>query len=113
MHKTFAKVSLNERVYCSSSMTTSLPFSIDRPSTYNKYYGKDHLQNAYETVQSGQLSIRHAAEQYAVPKSILQDHLSGRVLHGATSGPRRNLSDEECEVVSFLKGCSEIGYGRT
>ena len=47
-------------------------------------------------------SIRHAAEHYAVPKSTLGDRISGRVLPGSTSGPRRILNDDEEELVAFL-----------
>ena len=38
----------------------------------------------------------------------------GRVVHGTKPGPRPYLSTtEEAELSSFLKSCSNMGYGRT
>ena len=38
----------------------------------------------------------------------------GRVEHGSKSGPRKYLTTlEEEELVSFLRNCSSIGYGKT
>lgn len=60
------------------------------------------------------MSVRHAADLYGVPKSTLQDRLTGRVQFGTTSGPNRYLTDvEEQELVSFLMGCASIGYPKT
>ena len=56
----------------------------------------------------------HAAEEYAIPRSTLYDHVSGRVMPGAKSGPKAYLtSAEEEELVNFLQGISSIGYSRT
>ena len=45
-------------------------------------------------------SIRCAAVKYNVPKSTLGDRISGRTIHGATSGKLRYLSVEE-EVLLY------------
>ena len=58
------------------------------------------------------MSIRYAAEHYAVPKSTLGDRISGRVLPGSTSGPRRILNDEE-ELVAFLCRCASVGLSKS
>ena len=60
------------------------------------------------------MSGRRTADAYHVPKSTLQDRLSGRVGFGAKSGPQKYLSDlEEEELVSFLIGSASIGFART
>ena len=46
--------------------------------------------------------------------STLGDRVSGKVLTGATSGPRTYLDrSEEEELVQFLLRCSEIGYAKS
>ena len=60
------------------------------------------------------MSVRKAAEQYGVPKSTLWDHVSGRVLPGAHSGPPRYLStEEEDELEQFLFNSAAIGFPRS
>ena len=60
------------------------------------------------------MSIRHAAEHYAVPKSTLGDRISGRVLPGSTSGPWRILNDEEEEELdAFLCRCVSVGLSKS
>ena len=57
--------------------------------------------------------VRRAAETYGVPKSTLGDCISGRIVHGASSGASRFLTDdEEEELVAFILGCSTIGYSK-
>lgn len=87
-------------------------FIIGRPTKY-KDWAEDQLQRAISEVQSGK-SVRCAAELYNVPKSTLQDRVSGRVAFGARSGPESYLSaNEEEELVSFIENCSDIGYSRS
>ena len=66
------------------------------------------------TAVKGGSSIKRAAEEHWVPASTLRDRISGRVVHGTKPGPRPYLSTtEEAELSSFLKSCSNMGYGRT
>ena len=72
------------------------------------------MDQAINAVLNEGMSIRHAAEHYAVPKSTLRDRISGRVLPGSTSGPRRILNDEEEEgLVAFLRRCASIGLSKS
>jgi hypothetical protein len=72
------------------------------------------MDGAVNAVLSEGLSIRHAAEQYAVPKSSLGDRMNGRVLVDATCGPAKYLSArEEEELVTFLTRCASIGYAKS
>ncbi len=49
-----------------------------------------------------------------VPRSTLQDRVSGRVVFGSHSGPESYLTqEEERELVLFIKGCSAIGFSRS
>ena len=60
------------------------------------------------------MSIRRAAEEFNVPKSTLGDRISGRTMHGATSGRQKYLTNEEEDIlVKFLLKCAAIGYPRS
>ena len=80
---------------------------------YVQNYSEEQLCRAYEEVKS-ELSIRHAAERYGIPKSTLSERITGRVQFGSHSGPQRYLSDEEeRELVSFICLSVRIGYAKT
>ena len=107
---------LRERVVKSSSVSSSTGVSQFLPLRPIQYKGWSHesMKAAMKAVIDDGMSIRDAAEQYGVPRSTLGDKISGRVLPGATSGPRTFLtSDEEEELVSFLCRTASIGHGRT
>ena len=55
-----------------------------RPLKYREYT-QSHLEQACKAVREG-LSVRRAAEEYQIPKSTIQDHISGKVLSGSKSG---------------------------
>ena len=60
------------------------------------------LMNAMVAVERG-VSLRRASEMYRVPKSMLYDHVTGKVSFGARSGPDPYLSvEEEEELCNFL-----------
>ncbi len=103
--------SLKNRVFKTGSVPHPIIPSIgtSRPQTY-KNWNDSSLQLACEAVRNG-ISLRQASEEYHIPKSTLHDHLSGKILPGSKSG-QKYLTDEE-ELVTFLIGCSEIGYPRT
>ena len=84
-----------------------------RPSKF-KLWTEEAMKKAYNSVMAGGESVRKAAEKYGVPKSTLQDRLSGRTAFGARSGPPRYLSDdEEEELVQFLMRSARIGYAKS
>ena len=72
------------------------------------------MDKAINAVLNEDMSIRRASEHYAIPKSTLGDRISGRVLPGSTSGPRRHLNDEEEEeLVTFLRRCASVGFSKS
>ena len=72
------------------------------------------MYRAYLAVVEERQTVRRAAEAFNVPKSTLQDRISGRVVFGSRSGPQSYLTDEEeKELVAFIKGCSTIGFSRS
>ena len=84
------------------SLSTRLP-------TYNNY-STDSMLKAYEAVLQGEVSVRRASELYGVPRTTLQDRVSGKVSLNARSGAGRLLTDEEeSTLVEFLIGCTSIG----
>ena len=94
---------LRERVVKSSSVSSSTGVSQFLPLRPIRYKGWSHesMKAAMKAVIDDGMSIRDAAEQYGVPRSTLGDRISGRVLPGATSGPRTFLtSDEEEDCLS-------------
>ena len=117
---------LKERVIRSTSTSSRLNLVTSRPNEY-KRWDEHALRRACQAVQKDRatackegasvnqrMTVRRAAEAYQVPKSTLQDHLSGRVAAGAKSGPPKYLSDvEEEELGNFLIGSARIGYARS
>ena len=49
------------------------------------------------------LSYRRAAEEYQIPKSTFQDHISGRVCMGTKSGQQHPTDSEENELVILIE----------
>ena len=111
------QLALKDRVLRSSSCNRSnipSPASIVllRPVKY-KDWTESKLYKAYEAVQGG-MSIRRAAESYSVPRTTLQDRISGRTQFGKKSGPPKYLDDtEEDELVLYLHGCASVGYAKS
>ena len=102
---------LNERVQAKVPFCQHL--GANRPSRYKKW-NPESMAIAIEAVQKGECTIRQAAEIYQVPKSTLSDRLSGKVIHGTTSGPQHYLSDiEENNLVKFLCKYASIGSARS
>jgi transposase-like protein len=84
----------------------------NRPLKY-RHYSREAMVAAVEAVEHGKLSLRRAAEEYGIPKSTLQDRVSGKVGMDARSG-RRLLSEyEEKKLVEFLIGCASVGYAKS
>ena len=108
-----ATASLSGRVFKSStaSFTLSDTTVSTRPLKY-KYYTQSDLEMACKAVREG-LSVRRAAEEYQIPKSTLQDHISGKVLCGSKSGQRYLSEQEEEELVTFILEAAKIGFTRT
>ena len=79
-----------------------------------KAWSDESMINAISAVTQEGMSVRRAAETYGVPRSTLGDRISGRIVHGTSSGASRFLNDdEEEELVSFILGCASIGYSKT
>ena len=62
-----------------------------------------------KAVSSG-LSIRRAAEEYQIPKSTIQDHVSEMAVRGANNRQQKYLTKEEEELVEILLGSAKIWY---
>ena len=88
---------------------TTLP---DRPSNY-RGYSIDRMMKAVEAVQQGKMSVRRASEEYGVPRSTLQDKVSGRFKMNAKSGRTHLTDSEERNLAAFLVGCASIGYAKS
>ena len=109
---------LNDRILV-AKRTFNKPVTVkpvvpsSRPLKY-KSWSESNLHSAYLAHVEEGLSVRRAADAFGVPKSTLQDCVSGRVCFGAKSGPPKFLSDEEeLELVNFLCGCAAVGYAKS
>ena len=72
------------------------------------------MDKACEAVLSHKVSVRLAAEEYGVPRSTLNDKVSGKVPVQAKSGRKAYLTDEEEDrLVEFLVGCASVGYAKS
>ena len=95
---------LNQRIF-RSDHTCSGPLHQDTSQRPTKL--KQWSAEAIDKVIS-------ASEHYAIPKSTLGDRISGRVLPGSKSGPKRHLNDEEEEeLVTFLRRCASVGFSKS
>ncbi len=66
------------------------------------------MDKACEAVLSHKLSARLAAEEYGVPRSTLNDKVSGKVPVQAKSGRKAYLTDEEEDrLVGFWLGAHQ------
>ena len=71
------------------------------------------MTGAMKAVAEGVFGINKAADKFGVPTTTLKDRFSGRVTHGARSGPIPYLSGvEEDELQKFVYLCW-IGLPRT
>lgn len=110
--RVFKERPLSERVITTKD-TEMLHCEPNRPKEY-KCWNEENMSRAVAAVLKCGISVRKAALMYGIPKSTLGDRISGRVLAGSKSGPLRYLSEqEEEELISFIKGCAEIGYPKT
>ncbi|XP_076803114.1 uncharacterized protein LOC143447068 [Clavelina lepadiformis] len=80
-------------------------------------WSEENMKKAIDDVKNKKLSIRQAAEQHEVPKSTLERHWKGRVVHPG----KVNLgkyeqalnSDLEEELVEHVKKMQEMFFGIT
>ena len=99
-----------------SEKTDVMPVHADseaiRPSKY-RMWDNINMREAMHAVTGG-MSVHRAAEIHGIPKSTLLDHVNGRTLPGAKSGPPTLLTaEEEKDLVVFLLKASSIGFGKT
>ena len=77
-----------------------------------KQWSNESMIASLEAVKNG-LPVRKAAAQYGVPRTTLQDHVQGKVVHGKNPGPKPYLVPaEEKELSLFLVDVAQAGYGK-
>ena len=76
-------------------------------------WSNESMEAAMKAVYNG-CSIKRAALEHNVPRTTLQDRITGNVEHGSKPGGKPYLNKaEETELANFLQVVSEIGYGKT
>ena len=69
------------------------------------------MLGALKAVKEGTMGLNRAATEFCVPKTTLNDRVSGRVTHGCKSGRATYLTHaEEEELYEWLVVCASIGY---
>ena len=72
------------------------------------------MEQALKAITMNGISVRKAGAKCNIPKSTIYDRLCGKVLPGVVCGAPKYLSNsKEEELVSFLVGCAQIGFGKT
>jgi len=67
---------------------------------------------AIKAVYNG-CSIKRAALEHNVPRTTLNDQITGRVQHGSKPGARPYLNKvEENKLANFIEVVARIGYGK-
>ena len=67
---------------------------------------------AMDAVKQGS-SVKRAAEQHGVPRTMLRDRISGHAQHGNIPGPEPYLNrEEEEDLVNFIEEVVEVGFGK-
>ena len=78
-----------------------------------KQWTDEAMRAAIAAVKNG-MSVCRAATIHDVPRTTLQDRISGRVVHGTKSGPLSYLShQEENDFSKFIEETAKAGYGRS
>ena len=57
------------------------------PCNRPKKWSEESMTGAMKAVADGLFGVNKAADEFGVPRSTLKDRLSGKVVHGARSGP--------------------------
>jgi hypothetical protein len=102
-------------VRSSRSVLTTAPRPMPSKSRVPyKSYSIESLEKAYNEVMAKKMSIRRAAEEYGVPRTTLQDRVSGKIPLHANRGHRRLLTDpEEKALANIIVGCAFIGFAKS
>ena len=95
----------------SKKHSTSAPPSLVSPKKRKKW-SDNAIEAAISSVKEG-CFVARAAVEHSVPRTTLNDRISGKVKHGTKPGPVPYLSQEEKDLVDFLDVVSNVGYGKT
>ena len=91
---------------------SSAPPILESPKKRMKW-SNESMVAAMKAVGNGN-TIRKAAMEHGVPRTTLQDRITGRVEHGCKPGAKPYLNKlGESNLANFLEIVSGIGYGKT
>ena len=78
------------------------------PMKKRKQWSEEQMVAAMEMAKQPGVSVLRAAIEHNVPRSTLQDRVSGKVVHRTKPGPRPYLSQgEEDNLCEFLQAVSQ------
>lgn len=83
-------------------------------STKRRQWHDTSMAAAMEAMKKGSMSMNKTALLHGVPRSSLQDRLTGKVVHGTNPGPKPYLSaSEERALADRLVEAADVGCGKT
>ena len=94
-----------KKIIASKKPASSAPPVIKSPNKRLKW-SNESMVKAIDAVRRG-CTIKRAAGEHGIPRTTLQDTISGKVQHGI----RREV--EEGKLVEFLEVVAIVGYGKT
>jgi len=101
------KRSKSRRKHASSAL-----LMIELPKKRLKWSDQSMLA-AIKVVYNG-CNIKRAALEHNVPRTMLNDQITGRVQHGSKPGAKPYLNKvEENQLANFIEVVARIGYGKT
>ena len=106
------QIPIKEHIFHSKSSGPLISPPHDKPTRY-RHYDIDRLEHTCKVVLDHGMSLRWAAEEFQIPKSTIQDHVSGKVVLGSLCQQWYLSDQEEKELVKFLVESAKVGYPRT
>ena len=86
---------------------------IRRPFRRRLQWPEQAMIDAMKEVEDG-MPVATAAREHSVPRTSLQNRMSGKVTHGKRPGRKPYLDpDEETQLAEFIIECASVGYGKT
>ena len=84
-----------------------------KPLCKRRQWSEQAMVDAMKAVEDG-MSVAKAAREHNVPRTTLQDRVSGNVVHGVRPGPEPYLThDEETKLAEYITECASAGCSKT
>ena len=106
---------LRVKIPLSSDRNPGQSYAAQKPSPRSKRaWASENMDEAYDAVTNGQMSISAAARAFNVPRMTLSDRVNKKVGMGASWGGKPALSTEDEEaLISYIDYMQGRGFPLT